>query len=135
MASTSAPAHVPASLDRILSFSRPRPVLSLPETRASLINDAVLLNPVVQPPRGDLLSTFQANEAQNLDQIKNLGSPKGKGKAVVTVDLVSSSPAPAPAPVEEKPVNSGRPKRGAAKRAAEGFPKKPAPTKKGRKTV
>ncbi|KAL8281470.1 hypothetical protein RQP46_006154 [Phenoliferia psychrophenolica] len=144
-----------ASTSRILSFSRPRaslpatassqPLSQMPETRASLINDAVLLNPVYKPPL-DLLATFQANAAETIAQIKSAGSPekdkdvvagKGKGKAIVTIDLVESSPAPPEkeAVQEAQEESGGRPKRGAAKRAAEGFPKKPAPGKKARKTM
>ncbi|KAK4693346.1 hypothetical protein P7C70_g8944, partial [Phenoliferia sp. Uapishka_3] len=172
------PLRALASTERILSFSRPRPIappaensapsssaggtLKMPETRSSLINDAVLLNPVYKP-RQDLLSTFQTNEAHNLSEIRNLASPpkgqaqstekgKGKGKAIVTIDLCSSSPSPekvvakpVEAEIAEKvagepvvlEVTGGRPKRQAAKRAAEGFPKKAAPatTKKARKNT
>lgn len=127
----------------------------MPETRASIIDAPVLLNPVVAPPREDLLAGFQANEEKRLGEIRNLGSPpakgkgKGKGNATVVINLVSSSPEKevggeievdrggkeVAEPEPEVVVEEGRPKRASAKRAAAGFPEKTAPAKRPRKTI
>lgn len=107
----------------------------MPETRASKIDDAVLLNPVARPSTApDLLASFQSSETAALSQLRNLGPTKGKENGVV-VDLTSEGVSSDGVEVVERVedvIESGRPKRGAAKRAMEGFPKKPPRGKKAR---
>lgn len=112
----------------------------MPETRASRIDDAILLNPVARlTTTPDLLASFQSNETAAMSQLRNLGSPKEKGKENgIVIDLTSDGLSSDGVEVLERVgevVGSGRPRRGAAKRAMERFPKKPLPGKKARKST
>lgn len=69
------------------------------ETRASMIHQAVLVNPKLEKPKfnpstqRDLLSSFQSNEMKLLDELKGLGG-EGKGKEREELDLTLSSDDP-----------------------------------------
>lgn len=96
--------------------------LKMPETRQSLIDEAVLLNPVYREPV-DLLEKFKQAEVESLKSMTGGNS--------VSLDLTGPS---SDSDVVAAVSASGRAIRGAAKRASEGFPKKSAPAKKKKKS-
>ncbi|GAA5941279.1 uncharacterized protein JCM15063_006424 [Sporobolomyces koalae] len=84
------------------------------ETRASMIRDAVLVNPTLSAPTSnpstsrDLLSSFQSAESKRLDEIKELGNQKQDSPATPSPDTETELPAPAdPLPPTSPPAASG----------------------------
>ncbi|GAA5902404.1 ATP-dependent helicase [Sporobolomyces salmoneus] len=94
--STSIPSLPPISHTRSTEEGPP----AIVETRASMIRDAVLVNPKLEKPRfnpstqRDLLSSFQQGGSSFLEEMKGLGSAEGSGKGREEIDLTISSDDP-----------------------------------------
>lgn len=92
------------------------------ETRASMIRDAVLVNPTLSAPtinpstQRDLLSSFQSAESKQLDGYK-LGGPSTLPAPSNTIDLTQSSDPPQPleSGLKRPPMSPKRPAKKAKK--------------------
>ncbi|GAA5891913.1 hypothetical protein JCM6882_007403 [Rhodosporidiobolus microsporus] len=136
--------HVASSSSSTPPLSRAPPLAPIPttapsidgrpplttETRSSVINEAVLVNPKLSAPKtgmsksGDLLAAFQSGAEGELDVFKRLG--KAKEEEIV---LASSDDLPNPSTVGGAALLPQSPK-GKGKRAAPG---RKAPAKKAKK--